>query len=180
MKTYIKEINGVLTIRHANKIIIINDDMQTINPTHDMIVADGWVEYSEGNVVQTVDKSIEDVKSEAIERVLAYDSSEEVNCFFVNGEKMWLDKSTRASLMMRVDAELEDAKVDTTLWFDGVAFSINLDYARKMLKRIELYASQCYDNTQRHIANIRKANSIDEVESYIYTNGYPEKLEFNV
>lgn len=41
MKQYIK--NGV--IKSGNRIVIVVDDMQIINPTEEMIIADGWVEY---------------------------------------------------------------------------------------------------------------------------------------
>lgn len=41
MKQYIK--NGV--IRDANRIIVKKDGFQIINPTEELILADGWVEY---------------------------------------------------------------------------------------------------------------------------------------
>ena len=43
MKRYTKD--GV--IRDANKIVITKDGMTTTNPTEEMILADGWVEYTE-------------------------------------------------------------------------------------------------------------------------------------
>jgi hypothetical protein len=47
-----------------------------------------------------------------------------------------------------------------------------------MLYAIELYASACYDNTQRHLAAIKELQTIEEIESYDYKAGYPEKLRF--
>lgn len=41
MKIYEK--NG--EVKNANKIVIITDEFQIINPTEEMILADGWVEY---------------------------------------------------------------------------------------------------------------------------------------
>lgn len=41
MKQYIKE--GI--IKDANRIVISKDGMHTYNPTEEMILADGWVEY---------------------------------------------------------------------------------------------------------------------------------------
>lgn len=41
MKRYIK--NGI--IKYANTIIIKHDGMQIINPSEELILADGWVEY---------------------------------------------------------------------------------------------------------------------------------------
>ena len=45
MKTYQKTINGELVIKPQNKIVIHTEDYQIINPTEEMILADGWVEY---------------------------------------------------------------------------------------------------------------------------------------
>jgi hypothetical protein len=47
-----------------------------------------------------------------------------------------------------------------------------------MLLAIELYASACYDNTQAHISTVMNLENIEEVNSYDYTSGYPEKLRF--
>lgn len=179
MKTYIKEIDGKRVVKSASKIIIINDGMQTISPTHDMIIADGWEEYAAEIVTELPkEKTLEEAKAEMIERVLTYDSSEEVNSFFVQGQRVWLDKATRVGLMLRVDAELDNAKTETTLWSNGTPVTLNLDDARKMLQKVELYASECYDNTQRHLANVNGFASIEEVESYDYKNNYPAKLAF--
>ena len=49
MKQYIKD--GI--IKYANNIIVKRDGMQVINPTEEMILADGWVEY----VPPTIDPS---------------------------------------------------------------------------------------------------------------------------
>jgi hypothetical protein len=47
-----------------------------------------------------------------------------------------------------------------------------------MLYTIEIYASQCYDNTQKHLAEVDKLEVIDEINNYNYRTGYPEKLKF--
>ena len=49
-----------------------------------------------------------------------------------------------------------------------------------LLMAIELYASACYDNTQSHLSNIDKIISMEGLEVYDYTTGYPEKLQFNI
>lgn len=41
MKQYTKDGQ----IKYANRIVVIKDGMQIINPTEEMILADGWVEY---------------------------------------------------------------------------------------------------------------------------------------
>lgn len=45
MKQYTKTIDGKTVIKEAKRIVILADNMQILNPTHDMLIADGWVEY---------------------------------------------------------------------------------------------------------------------------------------
>lgn len=47
-----------------------------------------------------------------------------------------------------------------------------------MLYAIEIYASACYDNTQYHLSEVSKLETIEEIDAYDYTSGYPEKLQF--
>ena len=48
-----------------------------------------------------------------------------------------------------------------------------------MLYALEVYASECYDVTARHEANIAELDNIEMVDAYDYTVGYPQKLVFN-
>ena len=69
-------------------------------------------------------------------------------------------------------------KTNTTIWYEGTPFNIELVNALQMLNDIELYASACYDNTQRHIASINTIEDIETLKNYDYRTGYPEKLRF--
>lgn len=172
MKRYTKDAETKL----ANQIIIIKDDMQIINPTEAMILADGWIEYIEPEETeeQKLSKAI-GYKQIDIEE---YDTSPEINEFYVSDRPMWLDKATRAGLLLRFQAEQAQGITDTILWYDGQQFPLKVDQAIQMLYAIELYASACYDNTQRHLASIQALQTIEEIESYDYKAGYPEKLRF--
>ena len=91
---------------------------------------------------------------------------------------MWLDKATRAGLMLRLQAEQTMGKETTTLWYGANQYSLPIGIAMQMLLAIEIYASECYDNTQRHLAEVDKLETKEEIEAYDYRVGYPEKLEF--
>ena len=69
-------------------------------------------------------------------------------------------------------------KTETTLWYGANQYSLPIGMAMQMLLAIEVYASECYDNTQRHIAAVDLLESKEEIESYDYRVGYPNKLEF--
>jgi hypothetical protein len=91
---------------------------------------------------------------------------------------MWLDRETRRSLMGRLEAENRKGKTTTCLWYGNHKFEYPTQIAMDMLDTLEIYASECYDTTQFHIANIASINNIEELKNYDYTQGYPEKLYF--
>ena len=154
--------------------ILYKDGMNTYNPTEEMILADGWEEY----VTPVYEPTIEDYRRDKIEEILRHDSSPEVNGFYIEGQEMWLDKATRVGLKLRFDAEIASGQANTTLWYDGTPFNLELTNALQMLNAIELYASACYDNTQMHIAYVKVMEDLETLKNYDYRTGYPEKLRF--
>jgi hypothetical protein len=178
MKLYEKIIDGKYHCKPANKIVIIKDDMQIINPTEEMLFEDGWAEHISDVYVPTEEDMLNMEKEYKIREILEYDASSEVNEFFLGETSIWLDKATRAGLKLRFEAEISMGKDNTTLWYDNIQYSLGLNKATQMLLAIELYASACYDNTQAHIANVKALENIEDIKNYDYLTGYPEKLRF--
>ena len=150
--------------------------LQTFNPTDEMLIEDGWELY----VIPepTPEEIFERTKKNKIEEINHYDSSEEVNIFYIQGLPVWLDKATRAGLKLRFEAEIALKHQTTTLWYEGQKFELPLNSAMAMLYALEVYASQCYDNTQYHLSNVDKLETLEEISEYDYRVGYPEKLNF--
>lgn len=174
MKRYTKTIDGKTIIRRADEIVIKGNGSQTFNPTEAMILADGWTEY----VAPVYEPTLEEIKQGKINEILSYDSSSAVNEFSMGGVPMWLDKLTRVGLRDRLISESTLGKTETTLWYNSQMFVVNIEKAKHMLILLENYASECYDNTQRHVSEVLKLSTIDEVLAYDYTIGYPDKLTF--
>jgi hypothetical protein len=145
-----------------------------------MILEDGWVEYIKTvNIPSpTFEEILERYRSYKIEDIMKYDSSSEVNEFFLGEASIWLDKATRAGLKLRFEAEISLGRETTTLWYDNIQYTLDLNKATQMLLAIELYASACYDNTQAHVANVKSLENIEDIQNYDYRVGYPEKLRF--
>ena len=86
MKIYTKIIDTRQVIKPANKIIIHKDGFQTINPSEEMILADGWIEYI---IPEPTEKELfERAKARKIEEIFNYDSSDEVNIFYMGESKI--------------------------------------------------------------------------------------------
>lgn len=175
MKYYTKTINENFVIKAKREITVIKNGLQIINPSEDVLFEDGWEEYV---IPATSDKEkLEIERKNKLQQIIDYDTSSEVNVFYIKDFAIWLDKNTRTGLKLRFEAELAQGKETTTLWYEGISFDLTLEQAMQMLYLIELYASECYDNTQKHIANVKNLNTIDEIRIYDYTLNYPEKLK---
>jgi len=179
MKLYQKiDENGISHVMPKNKIVIIKDGMQIFNPTEKIILSDGWKIYKPKITQLTNEELINNAKNVLIDNIISYDSSDNVNMFYVQNQPVWLDKATRAGLMLRFQAEITTNVSETTLWYNSVEFKLTPQYAMQMLYQIEIYASKCYDKTQYHIAQVKSLTTIEEIENYNYKIGYPDKLYF--
>lgn len=121
-----------------------------------------------------------DIKTLLLSLQQDYDSSDEVNIFTLNGDKVWLDKNTRVGLFNLLNLEKLSNKETTTLWFNDKSITVNIDKAIELLTAVEKYAKQCYDNTQKHYTEINALETIENALAYDITAGYPEILNINI
>lgn len=173
------------TVRKALKDIVIRKDgMATYNPTEEMVLADGWVEYVQP--VPTEKELLDRAKEAALKRIRDFDSSSEVNGCVIrkDGVEMnyWADKHERDSLKNAVkdciSAGRDIYRLD--LRELGVSLEIPCESLVGMLGALELYAIDCYNKTTDHIYAVNALTTVEEVEAYDYRSGYPEKLVFDV
>lgn len=124
--------------------------------------------------------SLDYAKKQALKKINEYDVSDNVNSFFLNGTKVWLNKDTRVGLMNSLTIEKNSGKETSTLWFGNIKLDINTEAAIQMLSALELYALKCYNKTAEHKVNIQNMTSVEDVVNYNFTEGYPDKLNFNI
>lgn len=105
-----------------------------------------------------------------------YDSSDNVNSFVIGGQKYWIDKATRVGLQQLVNSSEDEVSL---VLLDQV-LTIPKDIASGFLAQLEVYAGKCYLQTAKHQLAIKELQTVDDLISYDYTKGYPEKLTFNV
>ena len=120
--------------------------------------------------------SFDEVMYNKLMEIHDYDTSSNVNIFFINDIPLWLDRTSRTSLMARFNAEQSKGMETTNLWYGGMNLILPIKNAIEMLLDLEIYASQCYDNTHKHLYNVKQLTNVDDVVNYDYTIGYPEKL----
>ena len=121
-----------------------------------------------------------DIKNYLLSLQKEYDSSIEVNCFVLNDKKVWLDKSTRVGLFNILNLEKANRIETTTLWFNTISVEVDVDKALTLLTAVEIYAKKCYDNTQKHYAEIKQLDTIESCLKYDITTGYPDILNIQI
>ena len=119
-------------------------------------------------------------KQHKINDIIKYDSSSEVNSFYLNDELVWLSKDMRVGLVNSTTIEKNAGMQETTLWFEGHSFVVGVDDVLNMLAALELYAKQCYNKTQEHITAVNALDTVEAVEAYDITTGYPPQLHFTI
>lgn len=119
--------------------------------------------------------SLEDAKAVALAGLYAYDSSDEVNTCSVNGVNLWLDKSSRALFRMQAQDSADDAEF-TLYGFDGSSVTLTCVQLKALLSTLESYAMATYGVTRHHETVIKALKDVAAVQSYDFTNGYPEPL----
>jgi hypothetical protein len=82
--------------------------------------------------------------------------------------------------MSRFNAEKSKGIEITNIWYNGINFVLSVDMAISMLLDLEIYASKCFDNTQRHLYNVTQLQTIEDINNYDYTLDYPEKLKLTI
>ena len=128
-------------------------------------------------VQDNTEEMLEQAKATKIKEIEDYDQSENVNQFSLNGHTMWLDKDTRVGLRNLLDMQKNSGMADTLIWYEGMKIELPIDTAYKMLSAVELYAFDCYNTTESHKVAVKELATIEEVEAYDVSQGYPKKLE---
>ena len=105
-------------------------------------------------------------------KIKVYDSSEAVNSFLVGNQPFWLDKATRVGLMHLANCSTDALQ----LVLGDQVMTFPIDFAKDFLARLEVYAGQCYLQTQKHLLKVKELKTIEDIINYDYTTGYPEKI----
>lgn len=199
MKRYKKTIDGKTIVRAANSIsvtvetsfteevktrgeegvqhteqVVRTQKSRVFNPTHEQILADGWEEYVTPE--PTAEKLLERAKLKKVAAIKAHDTSSAVNSFYYGDVEYWLDRDTRVSVRSTAEIMKEMGRETMTLWLGDVNVTLSPAEVLHMLAVLEVYALECYNTTAEHISTVNALVCVEDVETYDYTAGYPEKI----
>lgn len=120
---------------------------------------------------------IDMAKAAKIAEIAAYSDSEAVNSLTFNGLKTWLTRTVRDGYDTSITAAKNLGEPTVTFMVGDKEMQLPVEQARRVLDLVQRYADACYLVTERHKIAVRALQTLEEVERYDYTKGYPEKLK---
>lgn len=127
-------------------------------------------------VQRQADFVLAQAKTRKVAEIEAHDTSSAVNSFYYGDVEYWLDRDTRVSVRSTAEIMKEMGRETMTLWLGDVNVTLSPAEVLQMLAVLEMYALECYNTTAEHISTVNALATIEEVEAYDYTQGYPQKL----
>ena len=175
--------HGGMMVRHLAAVL---DEKMGAYECYECTVPIG--EYNEGEIQKAFAEfsvkmdalKLKQVKVDKIAEIVAYDTSDKVNGFILNGLLVWLDKATRVGLMNSTTIAKAAGQKTTTLWLGGLKLVVDCDKAIQLLSALEMYALECFNVTASHKQAVSELTTIEEVEAYDYKAGYPKMLSMSV
>lgn len=119
---------------------------------------------------------IDVAKATKIAEIAAYSDSDAVNSLTFNGIKTWLTRTVRDGYDTSITAAKNLGEANVTFMVGDNEMQLPVEQARRVLDLVQRYADACYIVTERHKIAVKALQTVEEVESYDYTTGYPEKL----
>lgn len=119
---------------------------------------------------------IDMAKAAKIAEIAAYSDSDAVNSLTFNGMKTWLTRTVRDGYDTSITAAKNLGEANVTFMVGDKEMQLPVEQARRVLDLVQRYADACFIVTERHKIAVRALQTVEEVESYDYTRGYPEKL----
>lgn len=156
------------------------------NPTEDMLIKAGYIEYKEP--VPTESEKLEQAKQRKTAEIDAYDTSSAVNGFYLNGMLIPWSKDDpsspnvdkRMGLRQNIADKVALGEENISIWMKGMSFTMPCAQAEMLMRSIENYAYECFNVTAAHKKAVSELATIEEVEKYDITAGYPAQLRMEV
>lgn len=132
--------------------------------------------------------ALQTAKQSKIAEIDAYDKSPAVNGFYLNGMLIPWSKDDpsspnvdkRMGLRQNIADKVALGEENISIWMKGMSFTMPCAQAELLMRSIENYAYECFNVTAAHKVAVSKLTSIEEVEKYDITAGYPEQLRMEV
>ena len=138
-----------------------------------------WIEVDASTIPVDPELLVE-AKEKKIKEIDAYNNSDSVNGFYINRAKVWVDAETRVKGVNGAKAKQTLGATTMSQWLGGQEFTLSPSMAVMLYAQIESYALDCQNVTEAHKSAVLALNTVEEVEAYDITQGYPDMLSFTI
>ena len=198
VKTFIPVKDYVAVEKVGNKMLVRFDavkdaDMDAYSCVEGSVSAS---EYNEQEVRREynawkqkwAEKALVLAKKAKIAEIAAYDTSDKVNGFILNGMLIPWSKNDpnspnvekRMGLRQNIADKVVLGEKNIAIWLKGMSFTMPCAQAEVLMRSIENYAYECFNVTASHKQAVSELTTIEEVDAYDYKAGYPKMLEMSV
>lgn len=166
----IKYINRGTGKTYNGQYIKVGEDF-IINPSEETLLKYGYEK------VEVPEDELKDAISAKVAEIKAYDQSDAVNSFKLNGMSVWINREDRIGTRRAIELDAEAGKTESDIWLHGFHLRVNCQLAMKLLDMVDSYAYEAYNVTQQHLYAVQQLKTAEDVRKYDHTQGYPEKLD---
>ena len=198
VKTFIPAKDFVAVEKVGNKMLVRFDavkdaDMDAYSCVEGSVSAS---EYNEQEVRREynawkqkwAEKALVLAKKAKIAEIAAYDTSDKVNGFILNGMLIPWSKNDpnspnvekRMGLRQNIADKVALGEKNIAIWLKGMSFTMPCEQAEVLMRSIENYAYECFNVTASHKQAVSELTTIEEVEAYDYKTGYPKQLDIKL
>ena len=183
--------HGGMMVRHLSAVL---DEKMGAYECYECTVPIG--EYDEGEIQNAFAEfsakmdalKLKQAKVDKIAEIAAYDTSDKINGFILNGMLIPWSKNDpnspnvekRMGLRQNIADKVALGEENIAIWLKGMSFTMPCAQAEVLMRSIENYAYECFNVTASHKQAVSELTTIEEVEAYDYKAGYPKMLEMSV
>ena len=183
--------HGGMIVRHLAAVL---DEKMGAYECYECTVPIG--EYDEGEIQKAFAEfsakmdalKLKQAKVDKISEIAAYDTSDKVNGFILNGLLIPWSKNDpnspnvekRMGLRQNIADKVALGEKNIAIWLKGMSFTMPCSQAEVLMRSIENYAYECFNVTASHKQAVSELTTIEEVEAYDYKSGDPKMLEMSV
>lgn len=182
-------------LQFAEYPLVTSDGKQVYSDSAVIYLQNGWkkiiesgpktyhftITEEEDTITIHYEQSIEDIRQLKLSDLEIYDTSDEVDGFLVGDHHMWLDGLERCKLEQGIKDCMALGRETYGLCIPGVGVvDLPCDTILDMLAQLNVYAVDCFKTTFLHEEAIKGLSTIEEIEAYDFTTGYPPKLSFPI
>ena len=151
-------------------------------PSEEQLTEWGFEEWVEPT--PTPEELLDKAKADKIAELETYDDSDAVNSFTIRTQDCdfieWLDPYKRNNASRAIESAKKLSIPTLTTAIGDIPLTLATEDADLYLAQLEIYAVTCTGVTASHKAAINALKTVEEVEGYDFTQGYPEKLVFSI